>query len=326
MESKIEEVKKEEKKEEEKKEEEYHEIITDPVELKALEEYKRSIATTTDKRDREVLDPYVLFDNDTLIHFLRARKLNVAKATRMILDYYHWKHKVNLDYLYKNFKLKEKNRLQLLFPHGFHKYAKDGSPIYIQVMGKLDPDELFKLDTPENICIYSFLLSELMERELFKTCSKIKKRYVHGVFNIIDFRDIRTTMLLNKKLLSYLKDSFGILQDCYPESLNGCFVLNAGFAFRAFYSAVKLFLDAKTRDKVRVYGEDYQEGLLEKVDSDCLPLFFGGKCQCQTPGGCLFSNAGPWQTEEDKGANLPADIVKGRKILNNYMMSGMKRD
>ena len=164
-----------------------------------------------------------------------------------------------------------------------------------------------------------------MERELFKTCSKIKKHYVHGVFNIIDFRDIKTTMLLNKKLLSYLKDSFGILQDCYPESLNGCFVLNAGFAFRAFYSA-KLFLDAKTRDKIRVYGDDYREGLLEKVDSDCLPLFFGGTCQCQTPGGCLFSNAGPWQTEEDKGENLPEDIVKGRIELNNYMMSGIKEN
>ena len=157
MESKIE----EEKKEEEKKEEEYHEIITDPAELKALEEYKHSLATTTDKRDKEVLDPFVVLDNDFLIHFLRARKLNVKKATRMILDYFHWKHKVNLDDLYKNFKLKEKNRLQLIFPHGFHKYAKDGSPIYIQVMGKLNPDELFKLDTPENICTYSFLLSEL---------------------------------------------------------------------------------------------------------------------------------------------------------------------
>ena len=69
-------------------------------------------------------------------------------------------------------------------------------------MGKLNPDEVFKIDTPENICIYSTLISERMEREYFKMCSKIKKRYVHGVFNIVDFRDIRTTMLINKKLLS----------------------------------------------------------------------------------------------------------------------------
>ena len=113
---------------------EYHEEITDPNELKLLEDYKHSIATITDKKDKAVLDPFVLLDNDFLIHFLRARKLNVKKATRMILDYFHWKHKVNLDDLYKNFKLKEKNRLQLIFPHGFHKNAKDGSPIYIQVM------------------------------------------------------------------------------------------------------------------------------------------------------------------------------------------------
>ena len=317
----------ESKKEPEKneEEEEYHEIITDPNEIKLLEEFKHSLETVTDKSDSEVIDPCAILDNDILIHFLRAKKLNVQKATRMILNYFHWKRKINLDDLYINFKLEHKNEIQLIFPHCFHKYAKDGSPIYIQIMGKLNPDEVFKIDTPQNICIYSALISERMEREYFKMCAKIKKRYVHGVFNIVDFRDIRTTMLINKKLLTYLKESFGILQDCYPECLSGCYILNAGFAFRAFFSAVSLFLDAKTKDKVRVYGENYREHLLEKIDSDCLPSFFGGTCQCPNKGGCLFSNAGPWQTEEDKkDDNLPEEIINGRIELNNYMMSGIK--
>ena len=82
----------ESKKEPEKKEEEeYHEIITDPNEIKLLEVFKRSLATVTDKNDAQVVDPYALLDNDILIHFLRAKKLNVEKATRMILDYFHCK-------------------------------------------------------------------------------------------------------------------------------------------------------------------------------------------------------------------------------------------
>ena len=90
------------------------------------------------------------------------------------------------------------------------------------------------------------------------------------------------------------------MQDCYPECLSACYVLNAGFAFRAFFSAVSLFLDAKTKDKVRVYGENYREHLLEKIDSDCLPLFFGGTCQCPNKGGCLFSNVGPGKQKKIK--------------------------
>ena len=302
---------------------EYHEEITDPKELKLLEDYKHSIATITDKKDKAVLDPFVLLDNDFLIHFLRARKHNVQKATRMLLDYYHWKHNVKLDDLYNNFVLKEKYRIQLIFPHGFHKIAKDGSPIYIQVMGKLNPDEIFKLGTPEDLTIYSALLSERMEREYFKLGSQIKKRYVHGVFNIVDFKDIKTTKLLNKKLLNYLKGSFKIMQDCYPESLSAAIVVNAGIAFRAFYSAIKFFIDSKTREKVKVYGENYREGLLDKVDADCLPSFFGGTCEC--PGGCLFSGAGPWKKEDEK-EDIPEDILKARKELNDYMFQGNKNN
>ena len=310
----------ESKKDSEKKEIEYHEEITDPNELKILEDFKHSIATITDKKDKAVLNPFVLLDNDFLIHFLRARKLNVKKATRMLLDYYHWKAKMNLDNLYSNYYFKDKYKLQLLFPHGFHKTTKEGYPLYFQIMGKLNPDELFKLSTPEEITRYSVQIYEIMERDYFKLCSGIKKRYIHGVFNMIDFRDIKFSSLLNKKLLSYIKETLKICQDYYPETLAGCYVLNAGLAFRTFYSAVKIFLDVKTRDKIRVFGENYREGLLERIDSDCLPKFFGGTCEC--PGGCLFSNAGPWKKEGEKEEELPEDIIRGRKEMIDYMYQG----
>jgi len=306
------------------KEIEYHEQITDPVELKTLEDFKHSIATITDKKDKAVLDPFVLLDNDFLILFLRARKLNVKKATRMLMDYYHFKAKMNLDNLYSNYIFKEKYKLQLLFPHGFHKITKEGYPVYFQIMGKLNAEELFKLGTPDEITKYSVKIYEILERDYFKICSKLKNKYVHGVFNIIDFRNIKATSLLNKNLLSYIKETFKICQDYYPESLAGCYILNAGLAFRTFYSAVKVFLDSKTREKIKVFGENYKDGLLERIDADCLPTFFGGTCDC--PGGCLFSNAGPWKKDDEKEEELPEDIIKGRQEMTNYMFEGLKND
>ena len=308
----------------EEKEIEYHEQITDPVELKTLEDFKHSIATITDKKDKAVLDPFVLLDNDFLILFLRARKLNVKKATRMLMDYYHFKAKMNLDNLYSNYIFKEKYKLQLLFPHGFHKITKEGYPVYFQIMGKLNAEELFKLGTPDEITKYSVKIYEILERDYFKICSKLKNKYVHGVFNIIDFRNIKATSLLNKNLLSYIKETFKICQDYYPESLAGCYILNAGLAFRTFYSAVKVFLDSKTREKIKVFGENYKDGLLERIDADCLPTFFGGTCDC--PGGCLFSNAGPWKKDDEKEEELPEDIIKGRQEMTNYMFEGLKND
>ena len=309
-----------EKKEEQKEsQKEYHENITDEKELKALEQFKNCIATITEKKDKAVIDPFVLLDNDFLIHFLRARKLNIKKATKMILDYFHWKAKMKLDYLYSDFIFKEKYKIQLLFPHGFHKMTKEGYPLYFQIMGQLNPDELFKIATPEEITLYSVSIYEKLERDYFKLCSQIKESYIHGVFNVIDFNGINSS-ILNKKLISYVKETFKICQDYYPESLAGCYVLNASLLFRSFYTTVKVFLDSKTKEKIKVFGTDYKNGLLERIDSKNLPKFFGGECEC--PGGCLFSNAGPWKKPEEDNEIIPEDILKRRKEITDIMTFG----
>ena len=308
----------EQKNNSENKEIEYHESITDPNELKILEDFKHSIATITDRKDKAVLNPFVLLDNDFLIHFLRARKLNIKKATKMILDYFHWKAKIKLDYLYSDYIFKEKYKIQLLFPHGFHKTTKEGYPLYFQIMGQLNPDELFKIATPEEVMLYSVSIYEKLERDYFKMCSQIKESYIHGVFNIIDFNGINSS-ILNKKLISYVKETLKISQD-YPESLAGCYVLNASLLFRSFYTTVKVFLDTKTKGKIKVFGTDYKNGLLERIDSKNLPKFFGGECEC--PGGCLFSNAGPWKRPEEDNEIVPEDILKRRQEITDIMTFG----
>lgn len=303
----------------EEKEIEYHEQITDQKEIKSLEEFKNAIATITDKKDKAVINPLILLDNDFLIHFLRARKLNVNKATKMILDYLHWKAKMNLDEIYTNYIFKEKYKLELLFPHGFHKLTKDGCPIYFQIVGRLNADDLFKIASSEEITKYSIQIYENLERDYFKICSKLKGKYIHGVFNIIDFKGIGTS-ILNKKLLGYIKETLKICQDYYPESLDGCYVINAGLLFRTFYTAVKVFLDSETKSKVKVFGSKYQQSLLEKIDPSNLPKIFGGTCEC--PGGCIFSNEGPWKKKEEEQIKVPDDILLKRKELNDILTYG----
>jgi hypothetical protein len=96
--------------------------------------------------------------------------------------------------------------------------------------------------------------------------------------------------------------------------------IKCNLLFRSFYSAVKIFLDAKTKEKIKVFGTDYKNGLLEKIDSQNLPKFFGGECEC--PGGCLFSNAGPWKKPEDDDPNIPEDILKRRQEITDLMTFG----
>ena len=119
--------------------------------------------------------------------------------------------------------------------------------------------------------------------------------------------------------MSYVK-SLSKLQDYYPEILAGINVLNAGFLFRSFYTACKVFIDSKTRKKIKVYGDKYQQGLLEKIDKENIPKFYGGTCEC--PGGCLSSNEGPWKKQGEKEANIPEEILKKRNEINDIMTFG----
>ena len=299
-------------------EKEYHEEITDQKELEALEQLKNSLATVTDKKDKAVLDIFVLYNNDFLIRFLRAKNLNIKKTTRTILDYFHWKAKMNLDDIYLNYQFKEKYRMQLLFPHGFHKITKDGYPVYFEIMGNYNISELLKLATFDDMLRYEIKIMEIMDRGYFKICSKLKGSYIYGIFSIMDFKGISAS-ILNPKFLGYMKE-MSKLQDYYPENLAGCYVINAGIVFRSLYFACKAFLSEKNKEKIKVFGENYQEGLLEKIDKENLPKFYGGSCEC--PGGCLFSNAGPWKKPDEIEEKIPEDILKKRQELTDIMNSG----
>lgn len=73
------------------------------------------------------------------------------------------------------------------------------------------------------------------------------------------------------------------------------FILNAPFLFTGVWAIVKGFLDERTRNKIKILGGGYKKDLFEAADPDNLPDFLGGTCTCShVEGGCMYSNAGPW--------------------------------
>lgn len=68
--------------------------------------------------------------------------------------------------------------------------------------------------------------------------------------------------------------------------------------FSFLWSLVKGFFNEKSRNKTVVLKSNYKEKLLEYVDVNNLPSFFGGNCTCShINGGCLFSDIGPWNPD-----------------------------
>ena len=73
-------------------------------------------------------------------------------------------------------------------------------------------------------------------------------------------------------------------------------MINSPRGFSTVWAVIKRFLDPVTVEKIFILGKDYQPHLLALIPKENLPKRFGGECEC--PGGCELSDAGPWQEEE----------------------------
>jgi hypothetical protein len=73
-------------------------------------------------------------------------------------------------------------------------------------------------------------------------------------------------------------------------------MINSPRGFSTVWQVIKRFLDQGTVDKISILGKDYQPTLQALIPAENLPKRFGGQCEC--PGGCEMSDAGPWQEDE----------------------------
>jgi hypothetical protein len=232
-------------------------------------------------------------DDAMLLRFLRARKFDLPKAKLMLLDAEEWRVKFGVEDIVKNFDFKEKAEVDKYYPCYYHKTDKEGRPVYIEQLGKLDVKALYNITTPERQ-----LQSLVYEYEKFLTdrlpaCSKAVGHPVETSCTILDLNGVSLANFY--KVKDYVSKASSVGQDRYPETMGKFYIINAPWAFSAVWTVIKPWLDEVTVKKIDILGSGYKEKLLEQIPKESLPKEFGGVCAC--PGGCSLSDAGPWNSE-----------------------------
>lgn len=152
-----------------------------------------------------------------------------------------------------------------MYPHFYHKIDKKGRPIYIERLGHLKIDEVFKLTTEERLIKHYIQSYETLMRLRFPACSAIAGQRIEQGLNILDLTG-GSMKILSKKVYALIQLASKVGSDYYPEIMGQTFIVNAPMLFSGVWAVIKGFLDEKTRKKILIKGGSYQRDLLELVE------------------------------------------------------------
>lgn len=288
-------------------------------EARAVEELREALAA------RDLLPPK-FDDKHTMRRFLKARGFDSDKTIDMWSEMLKWRKEFGADSILTDFVFDELEDVLLYYPHGFHGVDRDGRPIYIEILGKVDPTKLLNVTTVERFLKYHVQSLERLFAEKYPACSVASKKHVDTIITILDVKGVNWMKVskLAREVVLHINKIDG---DNYPEILHRMFIVNAGSGFRLLWGALRGLIDPNTAEKIEVLGEAYQCRLLEQIDKSQLPDFLGGTCSCSCEGGCLRSNKGPWnQMMTSDNLSESAPMETGHLSNENLACQDMEPD
>ncbi|KAG6489920.1 hypothetical protein ZIOFF_051201 [Zingiber officinale] len=189
-------------------------------------------------------------DNLTLKRFLKARDLDIEKASSQFLKYLKWK--------------------RTAVPNGF--IAKE------EVENELSQKKIFvqgvdKARRPIAVLFAAKHFYSMRHMDEFKR----KMPAGQEMFNCIG--DLKGWGYSNSDLRAYLA-ALDIMQNYYPERLGKVFLIHVPYVFMTVWKIIYPFIDQKTKKKfVFVEDKNLKATLLEDIDEGQLPEIYGGKLQ-----------------------------------------------
>ncbi|XP_057764654.1 uncharacterized protein LOC130985607 [Salvia miltiorrhiza] len=190
--------------------------------------------------------------------FLRARDLDVEKASAMFLKYLKWRREFVPNGFISPSEIPNDLAQNKLFMQG---YDKAGRPIVLVFAARHKP-------ASTNV--------EEFKRYVTFSLDKICARMPSGHEKFTSIADLEGWGYSNSDIRGYLA-ALSILQDCYPERLGKLLIINAPYIFMTAWKMVYPFIDKNTKKKI-VFVEDkkLRATLLQDIDESQLPNCVGG--------------------------------------------------
>uniref|UniRef100_A0A674MUP0 SEC14-like lipid binding 7 n=1 Tax=Takifugu rubripes TaxID=31033 RepID=A0A674MUP0_TAKRU len=153
-------------------------------------------------------------------------------------------------------------------------YDREGSPIWYDLIGPLDPKGLLMSASKQDFLKTKIRHTEMLRQECRRQSEKLGKN-IEAITLIYDCEGLGLKHIWKPAIDTY-GEILTMFEDNYPEGLKRVFLIKAPKMFPMAYNLIKHFLCEETRQKIIVLGSNWQEVLRAHIDPDQLPVAYGG--------------------------------------------------
>lgn len=233
---------------------------------------QEEILTEFRERIQDILPHLPEQDDPYLLRWLRARNFRIQKSEAMIRKHLEFRRQMKVDTIVEDFKPPEV--IEKYVSGGMCGHDLEGSPIWYDVIGPLDPKGLLLSATKQDFLKTKIQHTEMLRRECKRQSQKLGK-CIESITLIYDCEGLGLKHMWKPAVETY-GEVLTMFEDNYPEGLKRVYLIKAPSIFPMAYNLIKHFLCEETRRKIVILGSDWKDMLRKNIDPEQLPAVYGG--------------------------------------------------
>merc|ERR1712183_1129042 len=217
------------------------------------------------------------YDDWMLLRFCRVKNFKLQDITKMIDNEIQYRIDEDIENLL-NYDFSRVDEFEdKFYKHGYSGISEEGMPVNIEKMTTFDVKRMLEMTTFKDVEKAVCRNQEEVLNIVFPICSQLANKRIDKQITIYDLKDANYgPLIMNSDARKIFAKGADTSDHYYPETVHQIWVVNAPFMFSAVWSFVKLVLNEKSANKIKVYGSKYQKDLHQIIDPDQLPDFLGG--------------------------------------------------